>query len=532
MEKEMNSLLDSVYKGSPSHLMKTGMCVFTAAVCAAFNAFSEDPSAAAREWDEKWDRKNILFSGEMRRDRSESFLQVPEGVEVEDFSVAATVPEVDFAIVQGLEPFYLPAPHPLETEDGRRDTGNWGGWGPVTRGPDGAFYFSIGNHRAYQSDVYIIQYDPAARSQTALLSIRDIIGWEPDQYGASKQHGFIDISPDGEMWLLTMNSPAPNERELEEDYRGCWLVRYNKEEGEGENMGVPLEGDTWPYHAWDWERDLLFAVGNKYVMAYDTAEQRLLYGGAPPCGVRWFHRVTMIDRESGKVYGTEMHRECHSDYRREESTEEHRFIRYQRRNNEFTVMDAAVPPNPVTGRIGPVRAHTREKDSDGAFWCFDYYGTLFRFYPEEDRVSEALGASWGDEGKYTTDMAMSPDERYLYFTPVGAGNIGLPVIQYDTETGEKKVLAFLGQFYREKYNYAVNRIYGMEIDEKGESLFFFTDGHFAPPKDEADDYSRPRLTRRPAIFHFFIPEEERGRQDPNTDSEEMNRPGKDAQIRE
>ena len=42
---------------------------------------------------------------------------------------------------------------------------------------------------------------------------------------------------------------------------------------------------------------------------------------------------------------------------------------------------AKTPPNPVTGRTTPMRVHTKVKDADGAFWCIDVFGTLFKFFP-------------------------------------------------------------------------------------------------------------------------------------------------------
>ncbi len=79
---------------------------------------------------------------------------------------------------------------------------------------------------------------------------------------------------------------------------------------------------------------------------------------------------------------------------------------------------------------------------------------------------------------------------------------GTPVVQYDTKTNRKKVIAFLHEFYLEKYGYGPGGAYGVELDEKGESLFFYTNGRFTT-KELGSTYGRN------AIFHVHIPESER-----------------------
>jgi hypothetical protein len=166
-----------------------------------------------------------------------------------------------------------------------------------------------------------------------------------------------------------------------------------------------------------------------------------------------------------------------------------------------------MPPHPVSGKTTRLRAHTR-KDANGAFWCADMGGALFKFYPAEDRV-EAVGINWGKEGKYVANMSMSPGGRYIYYLPGAdrmAHEYGTPVVQYDTKTGRKKVLAFLRDYYLEKYGYLVLGTYGVELDKKGESLFFYMDGRFTP----ADQFRFGE--RRTGMFHLKIPASEHAKQ--------------------
>ena len=170
-------------------------------------------------------------------------------------------------------------------------------------------------------------------------------------------------------------------------------------------------------------------------------------------------------------------------------------------------MKATVPMNPKTKKRGNCRAHTSRKDEDGAFWCFDNFGTMFKFYPEEDRT-EYVGENWGKEGYYTANIAMSPGGRYIYYIP-GIGyqyGQGVPIVQYDTAANKKKVIAFIYDYYVEKYGYSPVRPYGIELDEKGESLFFFVNGGFHTP--EVENWWAVQM-RRAGIYHVFIPESER-----------------------
>jgi len=452
-----------------------------------------------RELEERCDRRGILRGASMRTDTSELFVTVPADYpDVRDFDVAETPPTIDFAIVQGLDPWYLPSFDP-------KTGGIYGGWGDVTKGPDGCFYFSIGNHMSYGGTAYIVRYDPEKKRQDIVLDTREVIGWGPKDFADGKLHGDLDVGPGGDIWMLTFYGPAPTGKELGSAYRGSRLLRYNIFTGEAENLGIPLEGESWPYHAYDWRRGLLFGVGaiRGDVIAYDTRERRMLYGASPPDGIAWYERGVLLDRDTGSVYTTDSKMvPGKSLFERYEGPQ--RFVRYERRNNAFTVMNAAVPPNPVTGKATAMRAHTKVKDDDGAFWCMDVRGTLFKFHPEEDRT-EFVGVNWGKEGRYTSNMCFSPKKRYIYYLPgadTHAYQYGTPVVQYDTRTNRKKVIAFLNDFYLGAYGYSPGGTYGVELDVNGESLFFYTNGRFTT-RELGSGYGRP------AIFHVHIPESER-----------------------
>lgn len=455
----------------------------------------ESLTESAKTWkamEERFDKRNIRFSSEMYTDTSDRFLAVPDEYKgARDFDVAKTPPAVDFGIIQGYEPWYLPVSYGGEY----RERGVWEGYGDVTKGPDDCFYWSIGDHRSYNGNAYIFRYDPATKSHSILVDLKKIMGWSPDDYADSKIHGDLDIGPGGDMWFLSYFGPFPLQREWDNVYKGSWLYRYNIYSSKCEHFGIPLEGSSWPYFNYDWERGLFFAVAEKdgVVLAFDTTKQRMVYGGAPKLGVSWHRRATMLDHDTGLFYSTDTVTYPTGERYRGD----HYFVSYTRRNNVFTRMNSKVPVNPHTGKASPLRAHTSEKDADGAFWCFSQNGVFFKFFPAEDRT-EFIGTNWG-EGDYITNMCFSPKKRYIYYTSRSAG---CPLIQYDTITNRKKVLIFLYDFYAEKYGYGHGKFYGIEADRNGESLFVYSNGGFVEDGGE--------LTyKRPSMLHIHIPESER-----------------------
>jgi hypothetical protein len=490
-------------------LLATGLSPLGAATAVPGSIWGTRPSPAEfygirtneSELEPGYDKRNIRERAAVQTDRDPALLAAPAGYpESLDFDVAATAPTIEFAIVQGLHPRYLPQTdavntRPMNASDG---FGLWSGFGDVTLGPNGCFYFAIGNHLYHDGNAVIVEYNPATRVQRIAFELQQAVRWPKGAWTDGKIHGDLDISPAGDMWVLTFSGPRPTARDLGAiDYRGGHLLHLNVFTGRAEDLGVPLAGDTWAYHSWDWKRNVLFAVGQakNSLLIYDTAARRLIYGGHPPPGMTWWMRAILIDRDTGAVYST------NSDQSGEGPNN---FIRWERRNNTFTAMQARTPVNPALGRNDQIRAYVKEKDADGAFWCMGNSGTIFRFFPAADRT-EYIAQNWGESGMYTTNMCLSPGGRYFYYLPGAhsdAWKFGTPVVQFDTKTKRRKVIAFLHDFYLEKYGYSAYGSYGLELDPAGESLVFYANGRFTRA-GEGSGYGRP------ALFHLRIPESER-----------------------
>ena len=164
-------------------------------------------------------------------------------------------------------------------------------------------------------------------------------------------------------------------------YKGSWLFHFNVFTNKLENLGIPLEGSSWPYYNYDWERGIFFAVAEEdgVVLIYDTKRRRALYAGAPKHNISWHRRCTMLDKDTGIFYSTDTVTYPEGDRYRGEQY----FVCYTRRNNVFMKMKAKVPANPANGLPNPIRSHTEYKDESGAFWCFSENGAFSGSGPEK-----------------------------------------------------------------------------------------------------------------------------------------------------
>jgi hypothetical protein len=439
--------------------------------------------------------EEIWQQGHTVTDSSGGLLQLPQiySPDHPDFDLAATPPRVDFGIIE------MPGPGTP-----------WGGWGECILGPDGKFYFSEGNHMSYDgATALIIAYDPGTKNYETVLSSQEICGWSDDEFGDGKIHGTPDVSPEGDMWLLTFFGPYPKKSDWGTNYHGGHLIHYNIYSREAEYLGRPVEDDSWPLHTWDWERNRLYAVGEwgmyqnpasgddpdnwnppdytfdyGKILVYDTENRQLVRGATLPVDdatgeeIHWFRRSLLLDRETGMLYGTE----CVAPYR---------MVRYNPDTDRFSRMQSGLESPMISG---PLR-----KNSDGSFYVFTQDGGFYKFFPEKDSV-EYIGRNW-DDGTWTENMRLSPGGRYLYYisqSAMGGSRYGLPLIQYNTETDRRKVLVFLAPYYVDTYGYYPENTYGIALSQDGSTIFTHVNGDFGGFR-----YGQP------SIMHIHIPESER-----------------------
>jgi len=449
---------------------------------------------------EKMDKEGLRFQSQAVTEQSEKFIQVPDFMQnVSGFEVAKTPPTIDFVIVPLEERFLGPVP-------GETFTGVWSNWSQGTYDAgQKKYYSSVGNHRYHKARLYLIEYDVQTKTVRRLAEVNKALGRTDDQFLDGKIHGWLDFYNGPELYFCTYwcKYPEPTEEHFQSGYEGGAIMSYNTENGKYTSYGVPLPRSSWPYHRMDTKRGLMFAVGMfGEFMCYDIPNQRIRFAGYLPEGMRWFWRTMLVDEETGFVYSTN----------NLPSDTTINFIRYEPGKNRFFKMKSTVPANRKTGKLGQMRAHTKFKTIDGAFIgvvsadTAGRGGELFKFYSAEDRV-EDLGLCWEGDNRYTASLAMSPDQKYLYYIPAAHGKTyleGAPLVQLNLKTQKRKVIAFLFPYLFETYGYIPGGTYSINLDEKGESLFVLLNGAFSDYNQEGRD-----TFGDPSVMVIHIPASER-----------------------
>jgi hypothetical protein len=440
-----------------------------------------------REVNDRMDRMNLRKKTEFVTDRSPRMLVEPKEEQVvKDFTVAVIPPEVSMIIVPGMLPQYFPE---------EMAEAAWANWAKVTRSEDNRFFFSVGDHRGMGCQINIYEYSPARKTVDRVVDVTRLLGWTEKSYTDGKIHGHMGLMPDGTLWASTHYGVYPDSSWFANGFRGSWLLSYNINTHEAKNWGVPLAGTNLPESCLDPKRGKYVATGSfATFLCWDTINKRVSYAGCPPKGWIWWERAMLLDEVTGKFWSSDM------------SDKEYRFLSFDPEFNKFERYELSPSENPFSHTKGQLRSYTERRAQDGAFYCISQDGALFRFRPEKPAV-EPVGVNW-DKGRYTSTTALDPTGRYFYYLPGGTkmqnDNEYGPVVQFDVKTGKKKVMAWLDDYYYEKYGYWLGGTYGMEISKDGSFLVIVMNGAFVNRENEKwSPYGDPSL------FVVRIPPEER-----------------------
>lgn len=395
------------------------------------------------------------------------------------YRLARTPPTVKLRILPNLEPEYFP--------EGEAYAAGWANWAKVTRSEDNRFFMAASDHRGRGAKINLYEYRPDEGEHGRLeraLDISELLGWHDDMYTDGKVHGHMGIMPDGTLWAATHRGPAPTDAWWEEGYRGAWLFSYHIHTGAATNWGVPLIGQELPCHVLDPERGIFLATGHltTSMLSWDVHEKRVRFAGSPPHGWRWNARSMFLDPETGHFWGVDS------------SEEPYRFLSFDPELNRFKRHDVEAPEHPESGRVAINRLHTNPKAADG--WYYNVLGsTLIRFQPDWDTGPEVEVV--GDMHGNTVQTALCPAKRYLYWIP--RRNDTMMIMQYDTQSGQKKALGFIKDPILRQYGYDCGSgVYGLRISHCGGFLVALDNGGFGR-----------RFGGHPALFVIDIPASER-----------------------
>ncbi|HEY7157502.1 MAG TPA: hypothetical protein VH575_26340, partial [Gemmataceae bacterium] len=98
---------------------------------------------------------------------------------------------------------------------------------------------------------------------------------------------------------------------------------------------------------------------------------------------------------------------------------------------------------------------------------------LWSFNTKTEEVRKLGTASVGTQG-YVASLDTDPTGRYLYYVPGAHGGSdadGSPVVQFDVRTKQKKVIAFLHPFYKNKYGCTPRGTYSTALSPRGDKLY-------------------------------------------------------------
>jgi hypothetical protein len=402
---------------------------------------------------------------------TKDFLQIPPGVTGKDFGVAQTTPVVDVCLVPGLE---------------NKVKGTlWSSWGDGCFASNGKYYTSLGDHLGIDANSYLYEYDPAKKLITRVVDVLQAIGHMLGLYGHGKIHSGIHEAEDGWLYFSTYwGKHKEIDAAFQKGYKGSLLMRFNPKTGKTESLGAIVPQQGLPASAFDPKRQLLFfhAVYKGNIAVYDIKAGKVKFlGGADQTeGSR-----TFMVADSGRVYFSSV--DGTLDY-------------YDPETNQLSHTKAKLPASPGAKKGDALRAAARPA-KDGLLYGMTASGRLFCFDTKAETIKD-LGPNW-QGGDYTAVMVLSPDEKYLYYAPGahGSGNkTGAPVIQYSIATGQRKVLAFLKEPLLQKFKYTVGGTYNLQIDAKGERLFFTFNGA---------DPGQKGTFGHPAVVVVHVPASER-----------------------
>lgn len=361
--------------------------------------------------------------------------ELPEGV-----TVAKTAPTVDFAFL------------PEQTYAGNP----WSNWGESVVA-NGKFYCAFGDHRAPQGNAFVVEYDPATKKIRTLLDLKKLLHMPEGHYAPGKIHSRLGVGKDGWLYCTTHRGSTTITTD-QYHYKGDWIVRVHPETGATEVVqAAPVPKHCLPCAHLDPDRLILYggsAPGSKehplgiQFWAYDLANRKMIYSGNDGPA-----RAMIVSKSTGKVY-------------------------YVPGSGDSPLMrfdpTTGKAPEMIPGEFS-VRASTDETPSGKIFVAGQRSGgcDLFEFDVKTEKIRNLGPAAVGSE-QYVACLSAEATGKYIYYSPGAHGGgyrDGTPIVQWNTQTGKRKVIAFLHPFYEKKYGCALHGTYAVTVTPDGSTVF-------------------------------------------------------------
>jgi len=382
-------------------------------------------------------------------DTSPEFLKRPETI-ADDVDVATMPPTVDFLFYPQQD--YLGKP--------------WSNWGDGCFA-NGKYYSAIGDHFAIgrgdqqqsTGTAFVYEYDPAQHELKTLVDVAKLLALPEGHYTPGKIHSRVDMASDGWLYYATHRG-SPKAANDENHYEGDWIFRTNPKTSESEIVVQgPVPKHSIPNSVVDPKRMIFYgatAAGPDAPLqeiqffAYDLKHRKMLYSG--PDGPA---RYMILAQSTGCLYFVP-------------GNSDGELMRFDPEKN--------TPPIKIGQSIG-VRAATQETAAGLVYSVSTGQksgdATLWEFNTKTEKSREIGTIAVGTEA-YVASIDVDPTGRYLYYVPGAHGGgyrDGSPLVQYDINTGKKKVIAFLHPFYEQKYGFIPKGTYSTAVSNDGAKVF-------------------------------------------------------------
>jgi hypothetical protein len=402
----------------------------------------------------------------MIRIPSDLLLKPPEALA--NVAVATTPPKVRVHIIPD-----------LPTDGGEQ----WLSTADGCLADNGRFYTGIGNTLdgiGGQGQSRIYEYDPVGDRLRLFANLRDTL--TDPMLCAGKLHSRFDRGRDGKCYLAVHFGVHPTEEDFAAGFKGSSVVAFDPNSGKVEIVGVPIPGEGIPASHLDPQHMLfyMFTTPGREFVVYDVLARVVKFRGlhGSICGLR--HILLGAD---GNAYI---------------SVRPGYMARYRPDTNSIDTTPAHLPVNPQHTDPLNVRNSLRASSrvvSDGTVYGMTTEGMMFLFDPKKETILN-LGPNIG-VGVYSSSLELSPDEKYLYYAVTGsegAGEYGVPIVQYKIATGRRKVLAFLGRAVHEAREYHLSKTFNMRLSPDGGTLFFTYNGSPAAADGQVqEDFGQPSV---------------------------------------
>ncbi len=360
-----------------------------------------------------------------------------------EVGVAKVAPTIDFLFFPG------------QTYPGKP----WSNWGD-SLAVNGKYYASIGDHLAPGGNAFVFEYDPASKTLRQLVDLRKTLALPEGHYTPGKIHSRLDLGDDGWIYFSTHRGSTRVTTD-EYHYRGDWILRCDPVSGRTEIVAQgPVPKHCIPCSVLDPKR-LIYYGGTApgtgkdgegvHFFAYNVPHKKVLYSG--PNGPA---RAMIFSSSTGRVYFTP------------EKTGEGQLMRFDPAKGGA--------PEPISASIG-LRAATQETPDGKIYTVSSGQGkddaTLYAFNTRTETVESLGSAAVGTQG-YITSIDADATGRYLYYIPGAHGGSerdGSPVVQFDTKSRQKKVIAFLHSYSLEQFGCTLRGTFSSAIDPQGDKLY-------------------------------------------------------------